>query len=859
MKFSRLIAIGSLLASSIASAVPLTLTNTDFSGGVSSGNNPAGWITTEAAAGNLGIQTPPTAQLPSNGVVLTFQARSTVNNIQQNFLTSEVTADTYGRFTVEFEAGWRNNTLAPNDMGWTVSIINVTDGGVLGSATYTLPPNSPSNLFDNYRTLGVQSLVINYDNTIATLAGDTIAIQIESNSSQNNFNPTGWIDNISVSASAAADPLLVVADPVSFTTQNAVKVLSILVFNAGLTQDLNITAVTAGGTDGSNFSVNPGDLPIVISPSGSGFIPVTFTPSGTYQATYTATLEITSDDAASPTTITLNLTNQPDPWIIASDTDFTNNGLPETYTVAISNNGSAETLDIGTVTAGGFDAYTVSNIIPPSGILPGESGNITFTFTPDISGGGVITGGYEFTLVIPSDDPATPSKEINMNIAVSDPVIFVVETPADFGILANGGGSQTRVITVYNDGGTEDLIIADTTAITGASEFAITNTTFPITIIPGGFAEIEVTLTPGAAVGRLNATLQIDSNDYNNTVPIIPLTAFIEPAGTLLARFDFDPSFVSGATVDTDDTTLADAELGDLTDVATGIGALNQSNQGASNRSIATGVNGNYLRFSSNRESDSAIPTSPSPGESTWTTFTTTPQAGGGAIDFTGGTAVIDTYANTDQGNNTAANWSLYYSTDAGSTWTFLGFAAGASTTNGLSAPLSVSWDLTPVGNQTVPVIFALDPVSTGNTNGTVTQRGVGFDNLIVTAGSVTHGTGGNYESSATANGVTGGPNGDSDNDGIPNLVEYALDLDFTASDGSAGSFDGSLLSFTKRGEAVTNGDVSYSIETSPNLLDPWTLVSYVLPDVNNGTTISYTLPTGSGRIFARLVVTSTP
>jgi hypothetical protein len=859
MKFHRHFAIGSLLASSFASAVPLTLTNTDFSGGVSSGNNPAGWTTTEALAGNLGIQTPPTSQLPSNGVVLTFQGRSTVNNIQQNFLTSEVTADTYGIFTVAFEAGWRNNTAAPNDMGWTVSIINVTDGGVLGSATYTLPPNSPSNLSDNYRTLGVRSLVINYDNTIATLVGDTIAIQIESNSSQNNFNPTGWIDNISVSASAAADPLLVVADPVSFTTHNALEVLSIPVSNAGLTQNLNITAVTPGGADGSNFSVAPGDLPIVIPPSGSGSIPVTFTPSGTFQATYTATLEITSDDAASPTTLTLNLANEPDPWIIASNTDFTNNGSPETYTVTISNDGSAQTLNIGTVTAGGFDAYTVSNITPPTGILPGESGDITFTFTPDISGGAVITGGYEFTLVIPSDDPATPSKEININIVVSDPIILVDETPADFGILANGAAAQPQIITVSNDGGTEDLIIADTTAITGASAFTITNTTFPITIVPGGFAEIEVTLSPGTAVGRLNAALQIDSNDYNNTVPIIPLTAFIEPAGTLLARFDFDPVFVFGTTVDTDDTTLAAVELGDLTDMATGTGALSQSNQGGSNRSIASGTNGNYLRFSSNRESDSAIPTSPSPGESTWTTFTTTPQAGGGAIDFTGGTAVIDTYADTDLGTNTAANWSLYYSTDGGSTWTFLSFAAGASTTNGRSAPLGVSWDLTPIGNQTVPVIFALDPVSTGNTNGAVGQRSVGFDNLIVTAGSVTPGTGGNYASWATANGVTGGPDGDSDNDGIPNLVEYAINLNFAGSDGSAGTLTGKVLSFTKRAEAVTNGDVSYSIETSPDLLEPWTHVSYVLPDVNDGTTISYTLPTGLGKIFARLVVTEIP
>ena len=50
------------------------------------------------------------------------------------------------------------------------------------------------------------------------------------------------------------------------------------------------------------------------------------------------------------------------------------------------------------------------------------------------------------------------------------------------------------------------------------------------------------------------------------------------------------------------------------------------------------------------------------------------------------------------------------------------------------------------------------------------------------------------YASWASANGVTGGVNGDSDNDGIKNLVEYAL------ADGTSGTYTGGTLSFTKRG-----------------------------------------------------------
>ncbi len=118
--------------------------------------------------------------------------------------------------------------------------------------------------------------------------------------------------------------------------------------------------------------------------------------------------------------------------------------------------------------------------------------------------------------------------------------------------------------------------------------------------------------------------------------------------------------------------------------------------------------------------------------------------------------------------------------------------------------------------------------------------------------------SGGNFASWALANSVTGGADGDSDNDGIPNLVEYALNLNAAGADGSAGTFNGSLLSFTKRAEAVTNGDVTYVIQESDDLgtIDLWQAVT---PTTNNSTTISYTLPPGDPRKFARLVVTQVP
>jgi hypothetical protein len=116
-----------------------------------------------------------------------------------------------------------------------------------------------------------------------------------------------------------------------------------------------------------------------------------------------------------------------------------------------------------------------------------------------------------------------------------------------------------------------------------------------------------------------------------------------------------------------------------------------------------------------------------------------------------------------------------------------------------------------------------------------------------------------NYATWAGDNNVTGGVNGDSDNDGITNGMEYALQTNLSGSDGSLGSYTGGLLSFTKRADAVSNGDAAYIIETSSTLAaGSWTAqVTHTPPNATNP--ITYTLPTGQGKIFARLRVVIAP
>lgn len=112
-----------------------------------------------------------------------------------------------------------------------------------------------------------------------------------------------------------------------------------------------------------------------------------------------------------------------------------------------------------------------------------------------------------------------------------------------------------------------------------------------------------------------------------------------------------------------------------------------------------------------------------------------------------------------------------------------------------------------------------------------------------------------NYSTWATANGISGEPgSADHDQDGLINLVEYALGKSPIASSVPAGTQSGGVVSFSKGAEAVANGDVTWAIQESDDLgaADAWQTVT---PTVNSNSTISYTLPAGKPKVFVRLLV----
>ena len=163
--------------------------------------------------------------------------------------------------------------------------------------------------------------------------------------------------------------------------------------------------------------------------------------------------------------------------------------------------------------------------------------------------------------------------------------------------------------------------------------------------------------------------------------------------------------------------------------------------------------------------------------------------------------------------------------------------------------PLSLTYAS---GTDTVNKLYIDGVQQAAGTWGSTTSTATNKRSYITGSGVLTVTSGPGYDGWASANGVTGGPNGDSNSNGISNLVEYAL------LDGTSGTLVGNTLTFYKRPLAVANGDVSYAIETSTDLgvTVPWTVV---IPTVDNSTEISYDLtPPTPSKNFSRLKTTLT-
>lgn len=194
-----------------AQAATITLQNGDFSGS----NNGAGdfdpnlWTTIETSSAiyvaNAG---------GSQGNVLHFTDGSGSNTslyIEQNLTGNNplVFANTYSSYTITMDLGWRNDLNDRNDASYRISLFNTTDNVELAFVNYAFPVRA-TGVFNSYLLVNDdKSFVLNYDNTVASYVGDSVAIRIArtdvSTHADANQSAT-WIDNISITAVAVPEP-----------------------------------------------------------------------------------------------------------------------------------------------------------------------------------------------------------------------------------------------------------------------------------------------------------------------------------------------------------------------------------------------------------------------------------------------------------------------------------------------------------------------------------------------------------------------------------------------------------------------------------------------------------------------------
>jgi hypothetical protein len=218
--------------------------------------------------------------------------------------------------------------------------------------------------------------------------------------------------------------------------------------------------------------------------------------------------------------------------------------------------------------------------------------------------------------------------------------------------------------------------------------------------------------------------------------------------------------------------------------------------------------------------------------------------------------ARIDSFTLWDP-SRTGQKYDLYGSTDNGASWTFVTSVNKDSGAEGPNRDLR-RISLTNAGG-VIPGLVGVNAlkfhIMDPGPNGAMSNNSIFAE---IAAYEVIHGGTSNYASWATTNGFDPLHPEAVGNDGLTNLLVYALALKTNGTNGSPGTLTGNMLSFAKRPDAVTNNDVTYAIETSPNLQNPWTTTTTGVTD--NSTAISIDLSTLIGTsYFARLKVTHKP
>lgn len=188
---------GAFTQLSVSSAPPegkIALVNANFNSGTfnPSEEHPPGWTLVNGSgsqdnyAQTLSGLASPTLAMKSGGG----------NYVEQGFNSSDegaVDASTYGQYTLDLDYGYRRDGATNGDIDLRFALWNTTDGTELAFATLTIPDPGVGG---NFLTAGSVDLL--YDNTVAGLVGDAIALRITNtmNFGGDSWKGTAVVDNL---------------------------------------------------------------------------------------------------------------------------------------------------------------------------------------------------------------------------------------------------------------------------------------------------------------------------------------------------------------------------------------------------------------------------------------------------------------------------------------------------------------------------------------------------------------------------------------------------------------------------------------------------------------------------------------
>ena len=229
--------------------------------------------------------------------------------------------------------------------------------------------------------------------------------------------------------SGQPDPALSSPGILEIDLDGSIQTIQIPVSNSGQTQPLNL--IDAQFALSQNFTVIT--LPDSIAPGGSDEITVQFDPRGS-NGLFEGQLTLNSDDSLTPSQTILIRGSIHDPKIYPPL--YVSLGNDTAGVVPLINQGATRSLEIASIEIAGEDSDHFSLGTTPTTIPANQSREVTVYFDPLQQ-----DGSFKATLILTTNDPITPSVEIEVQAIVPIANPLVAWWPLDVdGMDASGNG-----------------------------------------------------------------------------------------------------------------------------------------------------------------------------------------------------------------------------------------------------------------------------------------------------------------------------------------------------------------------------------------------------------------------------------